>query len=436
MISALIKVVRQLATSIKCFRLPEVNGMPVLTVKKFCRYLRIPVPNCWRDVKAQPVTATAIFSELEGGSVLAETVKTRRFSIYDLHVLKGMVRVFSENYRHISQLSSSDTQMLKYLISFLYIFWSEGFTPENFFSYRFYEKTIAEANGFIGWKYHHLIRHLCNDRKFRVYCSSRAIFNKTYRKWVHRDWLDTMKCTYQDFEEFLAKQPRFLIKPRTSAGGKGLQLGEASGGKRLFRELQRQRAVIEEIVTSHPDLRESVDSPLNTVRIFTLLKANGQVELMAAGIRFGKAGVLADNYHSGGFAAVVDVKTGHIISDAVDAAHVKHQKLPVSGRTIKGLQVPCWPELIEAVTEAATIVPQLRHIGWDIAITDKNQIEFIEGNTIAGFNVVQVPDQTGIKYRYEKPIAEIEALNRTQGGPSQDSLMEDIKAHRRSFFRL
>jgi hypothetical protein len=44
-----------------------------------------------------------------------------------------------------------------------------------------------------------------------------------------------------------------------------------------------------------------------------------------------------------------------------------------------GMIIPLWDRVLEVVTKAANMIPQIRYIGWDIAITN-NSVEIIEGN--------------------------------------------------------
>ena len=44
-----------------------------------------------------------------------------------------------------------------------------------------------------------------------------------------------------------------------------------------------------------------------------------------------------------------------------------------------GMRIPMWDKVLEVVTKAAKRIPQIRYVGWDIAITNSS-IEIIEGN--------------------------------------------------------
>ncbi len=48
-------------------------------------------------------------------------------------------------------------------------------------------------------------------------------------------------------------------------------------------------------------------------------------------------------------------------------------KHPVTGEVIVGFQIPFWNQIIELVKELAYVVPQVRYVGWNIAITENDQ---------------------------------------------------------------
>ena len=50
-------------------------------------------------------------------------------------------------------------------------------------------------------------------------------------------------------------------------------------------------------------------------------------------------------------------------------------------------------EAVETVKKAAMIVPDVRYIGWDVAITEKGPA-IIEGNNYAAYDFPQLPDRS------------------------------------------
>lgn len=125
---------------------------------------------------------------------------------------------------------------------------------------------------------------------------------------------------------------------------------------------------------------------------------------MLAAVRFGRKGNCADNFHSGGMGAVVDVETGKVTSTAVDMYHQRFAVHPDSEMNIVGFEIPEWEKVKEAALCAALVVPELKHVGWDVAVRKDGRVELIEGNCMPGYDMMQSPDQIGKRGRYEEYI--------------------------------
>ena len=50
-----------------------------------------------------------------------------------------------------------------------------------------------------------------------------------------------------------------------------------------------------------------------------------------------------------------------------------------------------WDDVVNLVVEAAKVVPQIRYVGWDVAISNKYGPLLIEGNSYPGQDVTQYP---------------------------------------------
>ena len=70
-----------------------------------------------------------------------------------------------------------------------------------------------------------------------------------------------------------------------------------------------------------------------------------------------------------------------------------------------------WKEIIETVKQAAYVVPEVKYVGWDLAIGKNNEIIMIEGNDNAARDVQQMPDQKGKWLLYKPYIDELNRMN-------------------------
>jgi len=160
--------------------------------------------------------------------------------------------------------------------------------------------------------------------------------------------------------------------------------------------------LIEEFIVQHSTLNQLSPSGVNTVRIFTQVTANNEVELLGCRQRI-TVNSAVDNMAAGNLAAPIDEMSGIINGPAVYSDITKPQEInhPITKVPIVGFQVPFWPETIEMVKKAALAHPQNRSIGWDIVITEKGP-GFIEGNHDWCKLLWQLPEQQGLKHRLEK----------------------------------
>ena len=135
---------------------------------------------------------------------------------------------------------------------------------------------------------------------------------------------------------------------------------------------------------------------------------------MFAGLRMGNGDTVADNLHHGGVIAMIDVDTGIIVTDGVDRDLNFYTYHPATNKSIKGFKIPKWNEIVRVAKEAALVVPEVRYVGWDIAVDRSGNIVIIEGNCCAGFDIIQMPDQEGKWYQYKDEIKKIAKLNKNK----------------------
>ena len=131
---------------------------------------------------------------------------------------------------------------------------------------------------------------------------------------------------------------------------------------------------------------------------------------MSAGLRIGNGEAVADNFHHGGLATIIDIHSGFIISDGVDHNLVWYKEHPVTGKTIRGFKIPFWDKVIETIKNAAMVMPEVRYVGWDVAVGKNGKIYIIEGNCCADPDVSQIPDQKGKWFMYKEELRRIKDL--------------------------
>ncbi len=250
-----------------------------------------------------------------------------------------------------------------------------------------------------------------NDKGYWHYFDDKAEFNTLFKKWVQRDWMEIDSHTeVKELEAFLQNKTQIIAKPIEGSSGQGIEKFQPEDWAKdipLFLEQLRESSIgiIEEVVIQHPDMAKLCPTSVNTIRIATLLGDKKQ-GIVYAFIRIGNGRVM-DNVDCGGMAARVDLDSGKILTVGADKQGNTFEKHPITGTSIIGFTVPFWEEAKKACLEASQLVPQMRFVAWDVAITEKGPT-FIEGNSFPSHAVPQFadhyPDGIGILPEFEKFI--------------------------------
>ena len=114
-----------------------------------------------------------------------------------------------------------------------------------------------------------------------------------------------------------------------------------------------------------------------------------------------------DNVDCGGMASRIDLDTGRLLTVGADKQGNTFIKHPMTNTSIVGFTIPFWKEAKQICMEAAQMIPEMRFVAWDVAITEKGPT-FIEGNSFPSHAIPQFaahyPDGIGIMPEFEKFI--------------------------------
>lgn len=249
-----------------------------------------------------------------------------------------------------------------------------------------------------------------NDKAFWHFFDDKTQFNQTFAKWVQRDWVKVDEnLTAERLANFLSNKNEAIFKPLEGSSGQGIVKYQQSDWENLPEFLEQLQengpAVLEEVVKQHPDMARLCPTSVNTVRIATLL-GDKQEGIVYAFLRIGNGRVM-DNVDCGGMAARVDLASGKLLTVGADKQGNTFAVHPMTGTPIVGFQVPYFEEAKRMCLEAMRMVPQLRFVAWDVAITPDGP-RFIEGNSFPSHAVPQFaahyPDGIGILPEFKKFI--------------------------------
>ena len=152
---------------------------------------------------------------------------------------------------------------------------------------------------------------------------------------------------------------------------------------------QDQGWLLQERVKQHPKIAALNPSSLNTVRITTYLsrwkgEPNGTGDVMTdfGFLRVGRAGSATDGWSEGGGLAInVDIADGRLGTGifSTGPASRTEERHPDSLLHFRGQRLPFWDDAKQLCEQTAMLFPDVRSIGWDVAITETGPL-IVEGN--------------------------------------------------------
>lgn len=211
-------------------------------------------------------------------------------------------------------------------------------------------------------------------------------FNKTFKDYIGRKFIDIREVGKDGLKDFVQGKDSVFAKEIDGCGGHGIEkLKDFSDIDALYSRLMENRQfLIEDTLIQHEVLNTINPNAVNNVRYATVVK-DGKVYIETSTLRLntGKDAVISSND------VMVNIdEEGNLISDAVDEMFDTYETHPDTGTKLKGIKLPFIPEAREMVKKAALIVPEVRYVGWDVALTSTGPV-LIEGNFYPSYGLTQ-----------------------------------------------
>ena len=248
-----------------------------------------------------------------------------------------------------------------------------------------------------------------DDKNYMELFSDKRQFNTKFADYVHREWIGIEGTPKEQVLDFLSRHDQVIAKPVHGGCGVGVERLRRADFPDLDAMYQHavsnNNMLLEEVIIQCKELAALNPDTVNTIRPVTFIDDAGVPHLIFTGIRIGAAGGVVDNMLQGGFTTSVDMETGVLNYPMSNEAGESFDVHPDTGAQIKGAAVPRWPEFIDFILKVALIVPQMRYVGWDIAITEDGPV-IIEGNDTPSPHLYQrpafLPDGYGLLPRFRK----------------------------------
>lgn len=149
----------------------------------------------------------------------------------------------------------------------------------------------------------------------------------------------------------------------------------------IYQIVIRSEFLFQDCVTQHPEMNKLSYSSLNTLRMDTFIDREGKIYVISGMVRMSTTDTFVDNISSGGCFVAIDIDSGKLkkYGYTTSGPEVLLQH-PVTKSVFENFSIPYFSEAKELVIKTASLMPALRLVGWDVAISEDGPI-IIEGNS-------------------------------------------------------
>ena len=268
-------------------------------------------------------------------------------------------------------------------------FLKRGIGYTDYYRGNYINLTKKEKDTFVTAKTFYKVIHYFNNDDYVCIFHDKLIFNKIFKDYLKREYIDLNRCTKEEFAEFLNKYDTVFAKDPLGECGHGIKKIETSkveDKNKLYEELKNNKQfLVEEAIIQGKELNEINPNVVNSFRILTLVKDN-KAYIVGNALRVNQfdsdiIGCTNDIYFSLNEEGKIDSK----VTDDYGNIYKTH---PLTNKEFSKVKIPGVKEAFEMCKKAALEVPEVRYVGWDIAFSDKGPV-MVEGNEYPGYGIVQ-----------------------------------------------
>lgn len=300
-------------------------------------------------------------------------------------MIKLILKSIKNSKRYALDLQLKNGQWINVFADFIMSYLKYKFFTDDYFVIgNGYTLSRYEKERFFSYGRAVELMNKVNDSSYTHLIENKAEALYLFKDLISRNWLYTSKVAFEDFLDFVANTPIFIAKPVGGKCGRGIEKYSTKGLsekelKPLYDCFVSNDILLEECLKAHDDIYLGTTA-LSTFRIYTMIDKKGFVHILKAKYRVGTGDAITDTA-DGCIAYPISIKNGIIEGPGIN--EVLNSNLyyfhPGCDKLMVGMKIPMWNHVLEIVTKAALLIPQVRYIGWDIAITN-NSIEIIEAN--------------------------------------------------------
>ena len=300
-----------------------------------------------------------------------------------IRILKGLLKFKT----YAREIGLEKGGWIKVSIDYLISHFVYGFDTEDYFIIgNGYTLSKYEKKRFFTKKRYFWLQDHVNKTDYIHLLENKAEALNLFKDLVSRNWLYAPNSCFSEFMDFIRKTPVFIAKPVGGMCGNGIEkyniTNESSMEelKTLYNRLVTDDMLCEECLKTHDDIYLGTTA-LSTFRIFTMIDKKGDVHVLKAKYRASIGDTITDATDGCCIHYPVSIQYGIIEGPGINETEKRKDYFyhPDCDKLVVGMKIPKWDRVLEVVTKAAKKIPQVRYVGWDIAITN-NSVEIIEGN--------------------------------------------------------
>ena len=248
--------------------------------------------------------------------------------------------------------------------------------------------TEEQKKTFVTTKSFYKMLKYLNDDDYISVMRDKILFNKVFRDYIKRDFLDLRVASDEEIKKFLKVKKYVFAKPPKDFGGHRIEKIKVSDIKdaSIFHVelLNKKLYLLEEEIVQHPELDKLNPYAVNSFRIVTLVKDN-KAYILANALRINIDDAIAIGCSDAYMRLNEDGKICSRVVDDVANVYTEHTIAKIKFDTVT---VPYVKEAFDMALKAALEVPEVRYVGWDIAITKDGPV-IMEGNEYPSYGLVQ-----------------------------------------------
>lgn len=236
-----------------------------------------------------------------------------------------------------------------------------------------------------------------NDLEYDHLFNNKDEFNVLFKDYIGRGFLELEKATKDEVKDFVSTREYIFCKMKDLECGHGcerLKISDFADFEALYDYLTDKKfCTIEDNIVQHPALSKLYSNAVNSLRIITIIDDNNVPHCVYLVQKMGCGGSIIDNNC---LFSPVDPETGKIKYPAHSGDTTKgiiYEEHPDTKVHIQGYQLPFIKEAVDMCLKAAMVVPQVRYVGWDVALTENGPV-IIEGNNYCAHDFWQLPPHT------------------------------------------